>query len=59
MASDASLIIELGVVNLSDEAWAKARHRTEIIGLLAKPKPTSKRQHSRFWAMASLHQDPR
>jgi len=35
MASDTSLIVELGVVNLSDEAWAQARHRTEIVGPLA------------------------
>ena len=35
MASDTSPIIERGVVSLSDEAWAQARHRTEIIGPLA------------------------
>jgi putative transposase len=35
MASDTSPIVERGVVSLSDEAWAQARHRTEIIGPLA------------------------
>lgn len=35
MESDTSPIVERGVVTLSDEAWAQARHRTEIIGPLA------------------------
>ena len=35
MASDTSPIAEQGVVTLPDEAWALARHRTEIIGPLA------------------------
>jgi len=34
-ASDTSPIVEQGVATLSDEAWAQARHRTEIIGPLA------------------------
>jgi hypothetical protein len=35
MASSTSAIAELGVATLSDEAWAQARHRAEIIGPLA------------------------
>ena len=35
MASDTSPIAEQGVATLPDEAWAQARHRTEIIGPLA------------------------
>lgn len=35
MASDTSPIVEHGVVSLSDEAWAQARYRMEIIGPLA------------------------
>ncbi|MDM7457050.1 MAG: DDE-type integrase/transposase/recombinase [Tepidimonas sp.] len=35
MASDTSPITEQGVATLSDEAWAQARHRAEIIGPLA------------------------
>ena len=35
MASDTLPIAEQGVATLPDEAWAQARHRTEIIGPLA------------------------
>jgi putative transposase len=35
MASGTSAIAEQGVATLSDEAWAQARHRAEIIGPLA------------------------
>ena len=35
MASDTPPIAEQGVATLPDEAWAQARHRTEIIGPLA------------------------
>jgi len=35
MASDSTPIAEQGVATLSDEAWAQARRRTEIIGPLA------------------------
>lgn len=35
MASDTSPITEQGVATLPDEAWAQARHRSEIIGPLA------------------------
>lgn len=35
MASDTSRVAEQGVATLPDEAWAEARHRTEIIGPLA------------------------
>ncbi len=35
MASDSTPIAEQGVATLSDEAWAQARRRTDIIGPLA------------------------
>ncbi len=35
MASDTPPIAERGVITLSDEAWALARHRAEVIGPLA------------------------
>ncbi|EDV9406556.1 Mu transposase C-terminal domain-containing protein [Enterobacter hormaechei] len=34
MESDTSPIVEQGVATLSEEAWAQARHRTEVIGPL-------------------------
>jgi putative transposase len=35
MTSDTPPIAAQGVATLPDEAWAQARHRTEIIGPLA------------------------